>query len=45
VLGVLDLPAEGAGEVALKQRFQLDEKRELVDALELLLGEVASNTE
>jgi hypothetical protein len=44
VFGVLDLPAERAGEVALKERLELDQERELVDALELLLGEVAGNT-
>jgi hypothetical protein len=41
VLRVLDLPAERAGQVALEQRLQLDEERELLDALQLLLGEVA----
>jgi hypothetical protein len=41
VLRVLDLPAERAGEVALEERLELDEQRELLDAPQLLLGQVA----
>ena len=43
VIGVLDLPAERAGQVALVERLQLDEERELLDARELLLREIRAD--
>jgi hypothetical protein len=43
VLGVLDLPAEGAGQVALVERLELDEQRVLVPSPELLPDEVAAD--
>ena len=45
VLRVLDLPAERAGEVALEERLELDEQRELLHAPQLLLGQVAGDPE
>ncbi|MDX6415051.1 MAG: hypothetical protein QOH23_2461 [Gaiellaceae bacterium] len=43
VVWVLDLPAERAGQIALVERLQLDEERELLPALELLLGEIRAD--
>jgi hypothetical protein len=40
---VLDLAAAGALEVALEQRLELDEQRELVPAAELLLSQVGGH--
>ena len=41
LLRVLDLPAERAREIALEERLELDEQRELVVPLDALLREVA----
>jgi hypothetical protein len=40
---VLDLPAERAGEVALEERLELDEQRELLVALQLPLHQIAAD--
>ena len=40
VVGVLDLPAERACEVALEERLELDEQRELVVLAQALLQQV-----
>ena len=45
VLRVLDLPAERAGEIALEERLQLDQQRELLVTLDLLLGEITARPE
>ena len=42
-LGLLDLAAAGAGEIALEQRLELDDQRELLPARHFLAGEVPAD--
>jgi hypothetical protein len=45
VVGMLDLPAAGAGQVALEQRLELDQERELLAPREPLAGQVGAHAD
>jgi hypothetical protein len=45
VIGVLDLAAEGAREIALEERLELDEQREVLPSAQLLGQQVLRHHE